>query len=117
MAHDVIVLRTHVEVRFRGVVDRESVGGLSAAETESLRRTRRLLFDFCEVTEFRFDTMQLGDAMQRLASQGVRLAICSEGPAMFGVGRQIALASNLEGLAIQVCRSRDEAVTWLARAG
>lgn len=86
---------------------------LSTEEAAAVGRTGKVLFDFTNIESFAFDAEQLGRSMQRLASNGVRLAIYSSNPRFFGIGRQIALHSGLEGTAIAVFQQRPEAVGWL----
>ena len=116
VAERAVVFREYVAVIFAGDVTPEGVGGLAEREPVALAALRshgRLLFDFSEVTHFGFDPLMLGEAMQRHAGQGLRLAICSTSPEYFGVGRQIAQYSGVEGNAINVFRDRAEAVAWL----
>ncbi|MEX0783847.1 MAG: hypothetical protein WD557_14485 [Dehalococcoidia bacterium] len=114
MAQTILVREHFIDVTFSGRADRASVaGGLSEEETATVMRLGRVLFDFTDVTEFEFDPARLGDVMRRLAEDGLRLAICSRAPAWFGVGRQIALWSDVEGEAIRVFRDRAEAEAWL----
>lgn len=116
MAHVVRIRQHFVDVTFMGMVDRaaiEEAGGLSPDGLAALLRLGRLLFDFTDVADFRFDPFTLGEAMRRLSERGLRLAICSSTPAMFGVGRQIAQWSDREGTAIKVFRDREQAEAWL----
>ena len=111
-----LVHKEHVAIIFAGEVTPESVAGFAEQETAALAALRghgRLLFDFSGVTRFGFDPLLLGEEMQRLAGQGLRLAICSTNPEFFGVGRQIAQYSGVEGNAINVFREEAAAVAWL----
>lgn len=111
-----LVHQEYVAVIFAGEVTPESVARLAEREPAALAALRshgRLLFDFSAVTRFGFDPLSLGEAMQRQAGQGLRLAICSSNPEFFGVGRQIAQYSGVEGNAINVFRAEPEAVAWL----
>lgn len=117
MAHVVRVADGFVEIVFSGQIEpdvmQKSGARLSPAEAAAVGRTGRVLFDFTDIDSFGFDAQQLGLSMQRLAANGVRLAVYSSNPRFFGVGRQIALYSGLEGSAIAVFDSRPEAVGWL----
>ncbi|MEO8540174.1 MAG: STAS/SEC14 domain-containing protein [bacterium] len=110
----------YVAISFSGDVDRESVRGLLAAVPDALatiQRTGRLLFEFSEMESFDFDPLSLGETMQQFASQGLRLAICSANPEFFGVGRQIAQFSGVEGAAIAVFKDQPAAIAWLLGLG
>ncbi|MGH2611279.1 MAG: hypothetical protein ACRDHF_19530 [Tepidiformaceae bacterium] len=116
MAHTARIRPHFIDISFSGTVDRhaiEAAGGLSEGELTAILRLGRVLLDFTDITDFRFDTFTLGDSMRQLSRQGLRLAICSSTPAMFGVGRQIAQWSDVEGSAIRVFRDRDQAEAWL----
>ena len=120
MAQRVVPRETHLAIYFSGVVDSESVQGTLTQNPEALataRTTLRVYFDFSEVTSFAFDPLSLGEAMKTLAANGVRLAIASTNPEYFGVGRQIAQYSGVEGMAINVFTTEEEAVAWLAGCG
>lgn len=111
-----LVFKEYVAVIFAGEVTPVGLSGFAEREPAALAALRghgRLLFDFSAVTHFGFDPLTLGEAMQRLAGQGLRLAICSTNPEYFGVGRQIAQYSGVEGNAINVFRDQAEAVAWL----
>src|SRR5215216_5913699 len=106
------MLKEYVAVIFAGDIAPEGVSGFVEREPAALNALRghgRLLFDFSAVTHFGFDPLTLGEAMQRQAGQGLRLAICSTNPEYFGVGRQIAQYSGVEGNAINVFRDQAEA--------
>ena len=106
----------YLALLFSGVVDRESVQGALSENPAALQRllaTQRVLFEFSDVTSFAFDPLALGSEMTRLAQQGLRLAISSSNPEFFGVGRQIAQFSGVEGVAINVFQAEEEAVAWL----
>ena len=108
----------YLAVLFSGAVDRASVQGAlegTPGAVETIRLTRRVYFDFSGVTSFAFDPLTLGEGMTRMAQAGLRLAIASSSPEFFGVGRQIALFSGVEGVAINVFRSEADAVAWLLR--
>jgi hypothetical protein len=117
LAHHVRVADSYVEVQFSGDIDpgtmRRMGARLAPEEADAVRSHGRILFDFSEINSFGFDAERLGQAMQRLAQAGGRLAVYSSNPRFFGIGRQIALYSGLEGDAIAVFRERPEALGWL----
>lgn len=117
MAHVVRVAEGYIEVTFSGDLAPEAMRRMGARltpeEAAAVQRTRKVLFDFSDIDSFGFDSQLLGSAMQRLAANGVRLAIFSSNPRFFGIGRQIALYSGLEGSAISVHTDRAEALAWL----
>ncbi len=116
MAHEVIIHPTFVEVLFSGEVAVGSVraaGGFKPEEIEALRQLKRLLFDFSAVTNFGFDPLSLGSGIKRLSDFGLALAIVSTNPLYFGIGRQIALYSGVEGDGIAVFVDRPSALMWL----
>ena len=120
MAQQVELRDGYIAIVFSGTVDRETVRGALEGRDDVLRaigRTRKVLFDFCGMTSFDFDPYQLGESMRRLAGNGIRLAICSSNPEYFGVARQIAQFSGVEGAAIAVFRAEGDAVGWLAGLG
>jgi len=120
VAQEIQVHEGYVAVVFSGTVDRDSVRGALEARPDArqaIATLRKVLFDFSAVKAFEFDPFQLGEAMRRVAGQGLRLAIASEQPEFFGVGRQIAQSSGMEGVAIAVFHTRLEAVAWLQRVG
>jgi len=115
VGHAAFIRDGYLEVVFSGVLSRETVaaaGGLNEEQTEAARKSQRILFNFDDVTEFSYDPFALGLAMARLAGN-LRLAICSSNPALFGVGRQIAQYSGVEGEAMAVFTDRIEALGWL----
>jgi anti-anti-sigma regulatory factor len=117
LASRVRVADDYVEVSFAGEIDAESLrrtgARLSDEQTAAVAKHGRVLFDFSEIESFGFAPQALGAAMQRLAGQGVRLAVYSSNPRFFGIGRQIALYSGVEGEAIAVFQDRAEALGWL----
>ncbi|HMO52957.1 MAG TPA: hypothetical protein PJ994_00475 [Tepidiformaceae bacterium] len=119
MAHHVRVAEQYVEVQFSGEVDPELMRRMGARltpeETAAVRSTARMLFDFSDIESFGFNTEQLGQSMQRLASLGVRLAVYSSNSRFFAIGRQIALYSGLEGDAIAVFNERPELAAGQSR--
>lgn len=120
MAQEFEVRDGYVAITFSGAVDRETVrGALEGREDvlRSLARDRKVLFDFSGVSSFTFDPYQLGEAMRRVAGDGLRLAIVSSNPEYFGVARQIAQFSGVEGAAIAVFRGQLEARDWLNALG
>jgi hypothetical protein len=120
VAREVIVRPEYVELAFSGEINRAVLaaeGRLPPEARAAVVRLKRVLFDFTEITEFDLDPYQLGRSMEQLAGEGLRLAIVSEGPAMFGVGRQIAQWSHEEGTAIAVFRERPVALLWLLHEG
>jgi len=115
VGHAAYIRDGYLEVVFTGILSRETVaaaGGLSDSQTEAARKFQRILFNFDDVTEFSYDPFALGVAMARMAGE-MRLAICSINPALFGVGRQIAQYSGVEGEAMAVFSERIEALGWL----
>lgn len=116
MAQSVEIREGYIAVVFSGVVTPATVGdalGESSDVRTAMRRTPRVLFEFSQIESFGFDPLTLGDGMQRLAALGVRLAVSSSNPEFFGVGRQIALYSGVEAVAIAVFDNEAEAVGWL----
>ncbi len=117
MSHVVRVAEGYVEVAFSGDIDPETMRRMGARltpeEVAAVQRTARILFVFSDIDMFGFNSENLGLAMQRLAGNGIRLAIFSSNPRFFGIGRQIALHSGLEGSAIAVFSERAEALGWL----
>lgn len=118
MGNQVRIADRYVEVRFFGEIEPGTFAGARLTEEEiaAIRRAGCVLFDFSEIDSFGFDAERLGQAMQRLGAQGIRLAVHSSNPLFFGVGRQIALYSGLEGEAIAVFDKRVEALGWLLGA-
>ena len=115
-----VVHAEYVEIVFQGDIDPESLAGFGNENPRAIpavMRHGRVLFDFSGVKRFGFDPLTLGDQMKRLSGEGLRLAICSNSPEFFGVGRQIAQFSGVEGEAIAVFHSRDEARAWLLGEG
>ena len=116
MGQTVLIRNGYLLVRFFGDVDPESSRGAvqnAPGALEALAANPRALFDFSDVVSFNFDPLSLGEAMKRLAERGVRLAVCSSNPEFFGIGRQVAQYSGLEGDAISVFRTEPEAIGWL----
>lgn len=117
VAHVVRIAESYVEVVYSGEIDpgamRRNGARLTPEEIAAVQRTGKVLFDFNDIETFGFDSQQLGMAMQRLASNGVKLAIYSSNTRFFAIGRQIALYSGLEGAAIAVFADRVEALGWL----
>lgn len=116
MGQTVLIRDGYVCIEFSGEVDRESVrGALASAEgsMDAIRTHGRVLMDFSGVTRFNFDPVLLGDAMKRLSGQGLRIAVSSTAPEFFGVGRQVAQYSGVEGEAIAVFKTQPEAESWL----
>lgn len=116
MAHDIELREGYIAFVFSGVVNQETAGDLLAGRMDvlpALRRHGRVLFDFSRIEHFGFDAFGLGDGMRQLAELGLRLAVASESPEYFGIGRQIAQLSGVEGANISVFRTEKEAVEWL----
>lgn len=115
MGHQVRVADRYVEVRFFGEIEPGTFAGVRLTEEEiaAIGRAGCVLFDFSDIDSFGFDAEQLGQAMKRLAAQGIRLAVLSTNPLFFGIGRQVALYSGLEGEAIAVFDQRAAALGWL----
>ena len=116
MAHDIELREGYVAFVFSGVVDQETAGDLLAGRPDVLpavRRHGRALFDFSRIERFGFDAFGLGEGMRQLAAMGLRLAVASESAEYFGIGRQIAQLSGVEGANIAVFRTEAEAVEWL----
>ena len=116
MAHVIELREGYVAFVFSGVVDQETAGNLAEGRPDmlpALRRHGRVLFDFSRIERFGFDAFGLGEGMRQLAALGVRLAVASENPEYFGIGRQIAQLSGVEGASIAVFRTEAEAVEWL----
>lgn len=116
MGQTVTIRDDYLLVQFFGIVDPESARGAvenTPGAVESVTKSARVLFDFSEVTSFKFDPVLLGDAMRRLGERGVKLAVASSSPEFFGIGRQVAQLSGLEGEAIAVFRTQPEAASWL----
>ncbi|MGE0601106.1 MAG: hypothetical protein AB7J35_15685 [Dehalococcoidia bacterium] len=107
----------YVLVILAGEVRPGAFRGLSANSDEltaAVERFRRVLIDVSEVDDVLFDPVMLGEAAARNnATRGVRFAIAATTPAMFGLGRQVAQISGLEGEAVSVFHSREEAADWL----
>ena len=78
-----------------------------------IRENGRVLLDFSAVEKFSFDPLLLGDAMKRLAGRGLRIAVASSTPEFFGVGRQVAQYSGVEGEAIAIFKDHRAAEEWL----
>lgn len=116
MGQTVLIRDGYVCIEYFGDVDPESVRGALASSDgsiDAIRQDGRVLMDFSRVAKFTFDPMLLGDAAKRLAEQGLRIALCSSTPEFFGVGRQIAQYSGLEGEAVAVFRDQATAEDWL----
>lgn len=116
MGQTVLLRDGYVVVQFFENVDRESARGAlqnAPGATDAIAQSLRVLFDFSEVTSFKFDPLTLAEGMKRLAERGVKLAVCSSNPEFFGIGRQVAQYSGLEGEAISVFRTEPEALGWL----
>lgn len=116
MAQQIEVRDGYVAFLFSGVVAPETAGDFLAARPDVLAYLRHhpfVLFDFCSIEKFGFDAYQLSEGMKTLAAQGVRLAVCSTNPEFFGIGRQVAQLSGVEGENIAVFRTEPEAVEWL----
>ena len=106
----------YVAVLFSGVVTQDSIDAFNEAHPDAMAdmlRQGRVLLEFSAVESFGLDPRMLGDSMRRLAPQGLRLAISSAKPEFFGVGRQIAQFSGVEGDSIAVFHTEAEAVQWL----
>lgn len=116
MGQTVLIREGYVCIEFFGDVVPESArGALDSAPgaVQAILANGRVLMDFSAVEKFAFDPMILGDAMKRLAGQGLCIAIASSAPEFFGVGRQIAQFSGVEGEAIAVFKDRAGAEEWL----
>jgi hypothetical protein len=116
VAQEIEVRDGYVAFLFSGVVDPKTAGNSLTERPDVLSYLRRhpfVLFEFSRIEKFGFDAFPLSDAMKNLAAQGVRLAICSTNPEFFGIGRQIAQLSGVEGAHIAVFRAEAEAVGWL----
>ena len=116
MTREIVVHSGYLEIAFIGAINRAALaadGPLPANESAVLAGLQRVLFDFNRITAFDLDPYPLGRAMEQLAGRGLRLAILSDKPAMFGGGRQIAQWSHTEGTAIAVVRDRQSALRWL----
>lgn len=112
----VLIRDGYVCIEFFGEVDRETVRGSLASSEGSLAAIRsngRVLMEFSAVTRFNFDPLLLGEAMNRLAGRGLRIALASSTPEFFGVGRQVAQYSGVEGEAIAVFKDQPAAEEWL----
>lgn len=116
MGQTVLIRDGYVCVECSGEVDRESARGALTANPEALgaiRENGRLLLDFSAVEKFSFDPLLLGDAMKRLAGRGLRIAVASTTLEFFGVGRQVAQHSGVEGEAIAIFKDQRAAGEWL----
>ncbi|MGE3074716.1 MAG: hypothetical protein AB7N24_01190 [Dehalococcoidia bacterium] len=117
MASEVRVEDGYVLVNLAGEVRPGVFRGLFAGSDElalAVNEFRRVLIDVSEVDDVLFDPVMLGEAAARNnATRGVRFAIAATTPAMFGLGRQVAQISGLEGVAVSVFHSREEAAAWL----
>ena len=116
MGQTVLIRDGYVCIEYSGDVDPESARGALAATHRALdliRENGRLLLDFSAVEKFSFDPLILGEAMKRLAGQGLRIAVASSAPEFFGVGRQVAQYSGVEGDAIAIFKAHQEAEEWL----
>ncbi len=91
---------------------RDLVAG-SQEITDAINTFQRVLIDVSEVDAVLFDPVMLAEAATQSAARGVRFAIAANTPAMFGLGRQIAQISGLEGEAISIFHSREAAAEWL----
>lgn len=116
LGQEVLIRDGYVCIEFFGDVHRDSVRGTLASVDGALAAIQshgRVLMDFSRVSRFSFDPMLLGDAMKRLAGVGIRIAVSSASPEFFGVGRQIAQYSGVEGDAIAVFKLQTDASDWL----
>lgn len=116
MAQEIELRDGYVAFLFSGIVDPETVRGSLDARPDALAHLRRhpcVLFDFSRIEKFGFDAFPLGEGMRRLAEMGVKLAVASENAEYFGIGRQVAQLSGVEGANISVFRTELEAVAWL----
>jgi hypothetical protein len=116
LAQEIEVRDGYVAFLFSGVVDPKTAGSSLTERPEVLSYLRRhpcVLFEFSRIEKFGFDAYPLSDGMKTLAAQGVRLAISSTSAEFFGIGRQIAQLSGVEGANIAVFRTEADAVAWL----
>ncbi len=112
----VLIRDGYVCIECSGEVEREAVVAALAATPGALaviRENGRVLLDFSAVEKFSFDPLLLGDAMKRLAGRGLRIAVASSTPEFFGVGRQVAQYSGVEGEAIAIFKDHRAAEEWL----
>jgi hypothetical protein len=106
----------YLAIVFYGAVERGDLQAALTAEPallNAIRTSRRLLFELSDVTSFAFDPESVGISFGMLARQGLKIAISSSNPEYFGVGRQIAQLSGVEGSSINVFRGEPEAIGWL----
>jgi hypothetical protein len=79
----------------------------------ALRKTTKVLFDFEEVEDVKFDPTMARGPIERAVLLGYQIAIVAANPAWFGVGRQIASFSGVGDEKLRVFKDRPTAVAWL----
>lgn len=113
MPSEVILEDGYAVLVLSGEVKPGELSTAPRAVREEFARSRRVLLDVSEMDAVHLDPMTVAEVARQNAGGGVRYAIAASTPAMFGLGRQVALLSGLEGEAISVFHSRAEAAEWL----
>lgn len=96
-----------------GQVDAGIAAEMTTEILAALEASGRMVIEFAGVESFDFDPIALGATMAYFAQRGLRVAVVAANPVYYGIGRQVALSSGVEGSSVAVFTDAAAALEWL----